>query len=72
MGQKNGGNPLGTFLLFIPFCLIPMPGNPDAAAVVMATTVGQTPKIQPGNSGPKTLGRIPIEFFFLSLNPPTA
>jgi len=48
VGQKNGGNPLGTFLLFISFCLIPVPGNPDAAAVVMAATVGQTPKIQPG------------------------
>lgn len=45
MGQKNGGNPMGLFLLFISFCLTPMPSNSEAAVVVMTVAVGQTPKI---------------------------
>lgn len=45
VGQKTGRNPLGLFLLFISFSVIPIPGYPEAAVVMIAAIVGKTPKI---------------------------
>lgn len=47
VGQKTERNPVGLFLLFISFSVIPIPGYPEAAVVMIAAIVGRLPKFYP-------------------------